>query len=622
MPLACPQKNLRHCKMLKMWKAIGVLLLVSLLTGCSNGAVTARLSQIDSVMTDHPDSALALLDSLKTEKAGWPKSQRMRYDLLTAKAQNKAYVDFTTDSVMQQVAAYYDSHGTANDRVLAHYLLGCTYRDMGEAPRAVNSFMDAIAAADTTDNDFDFYTLSSVYSQLADTYDLQLLLSDEIKARQQASKFAFRANRPYWGIYNLHLSVGAYILLNKLDSAEILQKQVIKLYQDYGYQQAALRSSRTLIHLYVESSDRLSEAKSLMDIFESKYDKFDENHNLPPSERQYFYYKGRYFEKTGQLDSAELYYKKIYESGMPLFLKEPMFKGLFNVFTKRHQPDSIAKYAQLFCEANDSSVTRKDQELTAQMAANYRYQRLQKEAMKHEAEAFRAKVSVILLIFALIAVACVALFRRKVYLDKQRKMQKEYSNAIITYQDNLRSLEMLETARKATIETIQQELGDAHKAMANINEQYENSKAELMEENETLKRKITELERQSPVAKQLEHTKEFKETDIVKRIFDLLDHPTISLSDDELDSLTKTVSLFYPPLIHDLTQAKDISVLGRRVCMLAILNLRPGDIANLLDLSSQQVSNLRLSLNHSLFGEETARTLYKNLVQRYGIYTS
>lgn len=605
-----------------MWKAIGVLLLVSLLTGCSDGAVTARLSQIDSVMTDHPDSALALLDSLKSEKAGWSKSQRMRYDLLTAKAQNKAYVDFTTDSVMQEVAAYYDSHGTANDRVLAHYLLGCTYRDMGEAPRAVNSFMDAIAAADTTANDFDFYTLSSVYSQLADAFHQQLLLSNEIEARRMASKYAFRANQPYWGVYNLHLSVSPYILLNKLDSAEILQQKVIKLFHEHGYQQAALLSSRTLIHLYVESSDRLTEAKQLMDRFESEYDKFDENHELPPSDRKYYYYKGRYYEKTGRLDSAEFYYRKMYKPDMPYTSLDPLYRGLFNVFTKRHQPDSIAKYAQLFCEANDSSVTRKDQEVTAQIAANYRYQRFQKEAIKHESEAFRARIVIVILIFALIAVACVALYRRKVYLDKQRKMQKEYSNAIITYQDNLRSLEMLETARKATIETIQQELGDAHKAMVKINEQYENSKAELMEENETLKRKITELERQSPVAKQLEHTKEFKETDIVKRIFDLLDHPTISLSDDELDSLTKTVSLFYPPLIHDLTQTKDISVLGRRVCMLAILNLRPGDIANLLDLSSQQVSNLRLSLNHSLFGEETARTLYKNLVQRYGIYTS
>lgn len=601
---------------------LSVVLQVSLLAGCTNRSVTARLSQIDSLMTNRPDSALILFDNMKAEKASWSKSQRMRYDLLKAKAQNKAFVDFTTDSVMLEVAAYYDSHGTTNDRVLAHYLLGCTYRDMGDSPRAVSSFMNAIAAADTTANDFDFYTLSCAYSQLAGIYRMQLLLANEIEVRRKAYYYAFKAKQPLMGAFDLNMAVGAYILLNDTDSAEILQKKAIALYEKFGYHQKALRASRKLMHMYVEQPNRLSEAKQLMDQFESKYDKFDENHELPPPERQYFYYKGRYYENTGRLDSAELYYKKVYKSGMPLFLKEPMYRGLFNVFVKRHQADSIAKYARLFCEANDSSVIRKDQELTAQMAANYRYQRFQKAAMEHEAEAFRAKMGVVILVFVFIAVAGVALYRRKVYLDKQRKMQEEYSNAILTYQDNLHSLEMLEIARKSTIETIQQELGNAHKAMVNINEQYENSKAELMEENEMLKRKISELERQSPVAKQLEHTKEFKESDIVKRIYDLLDHPTISLSNDELDSLTKTVSLFYPPLIHDLTQAKDITLLGRRVCILAILNLRPGDIANLLNLSSQQVSNIRLYLNHSLFGEDTARTFYKNLVQRYGIYTS
>ena len=209
-----------------------MLLVTSLLAGCTDGAVTARLAAADSLMADHPDSALALLDGMNTENTGWGKSQRMRHALLTAKAMTKAFVDFTTDSVMREVAAYYDSHGTANDRLLAHYLLGCTYRDLGEAPRAVDSFMDAIAEADTTAKDCDFYTLSTVYSQMADAFHLQLLLTNEIEARRQASKYAFMANRPYWGIYNQDMAAGAYILLNKLDSAEILQKKVIK--QNYS----------------------------------------------------------------------------------------------------------------------------------------------------------------------------------------------------------------------------------------------------------------------------------------------------------------------------------------------------------------------------------------------------
>ena len=62
--------------------------------------------------------------------------ERMREELFRAREMNKEYIDFTTDSVMKEVADWYDRHGTSNERMEAHYLLGCTYRDMGEAPRA------------------------------------------------------------------------------------------------------------------------------------------------------------------------------------------------------------------------------------------------------------------------------------------------------------------------------------------------------------------------------------------------------------------------------------------------------------------------------------------------------
>lgn len=155
--------------------------------GCTDGRYDAVLSQIDTLMEAHPDSALLRLDSIRSLKESWPKRLRMRYDLLEAKAQNKAFVDFTSDSIAKEFTKYYDSHGTANERMMAHYLLGCVYRDLGEAPHAVDCYLDAISQADTTAKDCDFYTLSCAYAQMADIYYRQLLLSYSIIARKRAS---------------------------------------------------------------------------------------------------------------------------------------------------------------------------------------------------------------------------------------------------------------------------------------------------------------------------------------------------------------------------------------------------------------------------------------------------
>ena len=70
--------------------------------GCTDGRYDAVLSQIDTLMEAHPDSALLRLDSIRSLKESWPKRLRMRYDLLEAKAQNKAFVDFTSDSIAKE----------------------------------------------------------------------------------------------------------------------------------------------------------------------------------------------------------------------------------------------------------------------------------------------------------------------------------------------------------------------------------------------------------------------------------------------------------------------------------------------------------------------------------------
>lgn len=138
--------------------------------------------------------------------------ERMERELLRARAMNKEYVPFTTDSVMLEVAGWFDRHGTPNERMEAHYLLGCAYRDMGEAPRAINAFQDAASEADTTATDCDFYTLACIYSQMAWLYGKLLLLSFEIEAHRKASHYHFLSKDTLRGLFEQKMVACTYIL--------------------------------------------------------------------------------------------------------------------------------------------------------------------------------------------------------------------------------------------------------------------------------------------------------------------------------------------------------------------------------------------------------------------------
>jgi hypothetical protein len=61
----------------------------------------------------------------------------------------------------------------------AHYMLGRAYSDMGEAPHALQCFLDAVACADTTSLECDFKTLFRVYGQIAKIYQIIIFINSK-----------------------------------------------------------------------------------------------------------------------------------------------------------------------------------------------------------------------------------------------------------------------------------------------------------------------------------------------------------------------------------------------------------------------------------------------------------
>ena len=609
-----------------MIRCLYIIIGVALMMGCTDGRYDAVLSQIDTLMEAHPDSALLRLDSIRSLKESWPKRLRMRYDLLEGKAQNKAFVDFTSDSIAKEFTRYYDSHGTANERMTAHYLLGCVYRDLGEAPHAVDCYLDAISQADTTSKDCDFYTLSCAYAQMAYIYYKQLLLTKSIEANKKASIYAFRSNQPKFAITNLVGMASSYILLNKRDSAELILKKANGLYLRYGLLQNALQSSNSLLYLYVDNPSKLKEAKELIDKYEELSTHFDRSLELRGDKRQFYYYKGKYFEEINQLDSAEYYYRKVYRPNMSFVDMDPMYRGLLSVFTKRDLSDSIAKYSRLLTMACDSSIAQKDQALTAQMAASYNYNRYQKDSLKNERIANRAQLILTLVIFIVVFAVAIVYSKWRNHLKKQEKLRTEYDSATKALENNLQTLQMLDVSYQEVIAVIKEELdktrNESHTRLEALTAEYEQNKTELEEENKRLSESIKRLEQQKTISDYLKRTSELMNTEAVKHVKDLEQKPLSHLKEKDWDMLYTEIAKYFPNILQDLNSSPKITKQKTRVCLLVSLRIQDNCIANWLDLKPNRVSNIKSELNQELFNETSARTLYNNLRRKYNIIYS
>lgn len=576
---------------------IAVIILVAvILAGCKDAKTYQMLSHIDTLIDNHPDSALQILDSLKAEKPHWARSQRMRHDLLAMKAQNKAYVSFTSDSIGKVLVDYYDSHGTPNDRILAHYLLGCVYRDLGEAPRAVDCYLDAVNQADTTAADCDYQIMGKVYSQMANIFHRQLLLEYEIESLQKFSQCAYLSRDTLSAINSLKLSASALILLNKIDSAESVLKQSLELYQKHGYTQSALQSSTMLMHLYVDNPEKLSDLKRMIDKYDAMSNLFDKHHELPPSKRQYYYYKGRYYEGNNLLDSAEYYYRKISHPNMDHVEKDPMYRGLLSVFKKRHLPDSIAKYAQLYCEVNDSSIAIKDRELTAQMTSLYNYNRNQKIAEQEKQKSRKARNLLTLIVVFFIGCSIIILWRRNV---RQKELKQLAQNLFEARKERGEIATELEKLKMRDYESLIVQKEHKEKELSSI---------------------IEALQSQIGQADLEDHFQQLKESDIVKLFNEkkLYKKGVACPTKKEWKKLEQQFRKDMQATYAVLSKA-NLSQLELRICILFILGFDDREVNAISYSVPQTISKVKRRANRKLFNVDNAQSLKNNLITRFGL---
>ena len=164
-----------------------LLVCLFFLTACQRHTGFRRLlSEADSLMRVDPDSAFRLLCCLDSAAESLPQSLRMQTLLLRCNAQNKADSLFENDSLGLLLTEYFDREGTPNQRMLAHYILGCAYRDLDDRPAAIRCFNDAVAAADTTANDCDIRQISIIYGQIGGIYNDLCLADESLEAYRMA----------------------------------------------------------------------------------------------------------------------------------------------------------------------------------------------------------------------------------------------------------------------------------------------------------------------------------------------------------------------------------------------------------------------------------------------------
>ena len=565
-------------------KVIYLLLIIMILTSCAgNRKYDDLMQRADSIMNVNDDSAkvaIRMLDGVKSQLPEFSKAQKMRYELLRHKAMNKAYISFTSDSKMKEVVDYYDRHGSANERMLANYVLGCVYRDMHEVPLALEYYNKAAEQADTTAADCDYGTLYRVYSQMGFLFSKQYLPYQLLDAFDKAEKYAYLAKDTLNAIINYQNKGDAYDYLGKKDSVVAINLRSANMFMRIGDNYNAAIALGCNYSYYIEKQDSVNAKKAFEAYFSTGY---EGNSNYGDAKAFLLCEKGRYYMFVSRLDSAFSCLNQSLKLSKSYSNKAAATKVLAQYYARVNKPVLAMKYALKSSEYNDSDLLAVRESQLQQIQAMYNYGRNQEIARKAELKAER----ITMLVYVLIAGGVVIfLLLTHLYL-KQLKKKKEkilvtkhlYDDSLLKLRQKQEELELLRTVNDRKIADVikekEQMINKLEDDLKDIRDKYSNSS---LSDVDIL----------------------LKESSIYKRIKYLELHPKEIMRENDWIELEETIEQLIPSFIPLLKNR--LNVMAYRICLLVKLEISTSSIAILLGLSSSAISKYRKVMLEKLCG--------------------
>ena len=479
-----------------------------------------------------------------------------------AQQQNQNYIPFTSDSIIKKMVAYYDHYGTSDEQIKAHYILGCVYRDLGEFPTALQCYHDALEKADTTDNKCDYSTLYRVHSQMASLFHMQFLPRNELNEIKSAYNYALLAHDTIAALRCYEHQANAYSQLHMTDSVAYYCRHSSQLYKNIGDTLSANSALSPLIYMYLEKED-WDMAENYLDTIESKSNIYNSTNKI-----HYLYnYKGLLYLGRKDYDAAKKNFYVALENSKDINALDFTYKNLCLLYQKTGEKDSLAKYSLLYCENNDTTIAKMSTVTVERMQSLYNFNRSMQIARKAEIERNKTKnfnqlLSAALLILCLLGMSVV------LYL-------KNTKNKTINKQ--IKEIEMLQST-------------------------------------------IAQLENKKQ--SQTDQLKKMEESPIIQKLKKFITHPK-KAGMAELNELKHTANDFLPNFVQSLNQfGYKLQFHETILCILIKTGFRPSEIAEILDMTPQNISNLRARLNKKMFQTDKGAKDFQERIINLGIESS
>ena len=581
-----------------------LFLFVCIFWGCEDKErtyISEKLDQVELLLDDDRlDSAHNVIGRMSSMVDDMNEGEKMRYDLLRVSCMNKMFVSLAgEEEAMLGVVGYYEEHGDADEKMESCLLMGSVYRDMGDAPMALEWFGKAVEHGNKGAKNMTL--LAKIHGQKAELFKKQHLFDNALTELDMMQNIANEME-------DKDLLVNAYsyrssVLWGKgdYDSVIVVDRECSDLLMsEYADTVRAARALYSSVGCYIEKGE-YGKALDVITFYEKYSNLFDENGNIKKGKESYYNDKGDLYFKTGCLDSAETYYRKATASSV-LNYRTLGYYGLMETFNRVSNGDSIYKYSLLTCRSYSQYFDELQTNTVQQVEGTYNYDRYRLKSVEKELEAERSRnaLIVVLGIISIIVIFTIMLWNKwkaKKKLEMEElKGDLERSKAE-TYQimNERQKLSRLLEEKNGTInELIDKSANDDVLQQEKI----ESLRVEIHRLNEALE------ETENKYSDIIEEKKGVVSSVLVKA-----DNREECLSNDDWCKLEAyTVSLYPGFYVHLRNVLPNIKLEQLQIATLVKLGFTPTQISVLLGKSVQSITNSRRRMYSKVHGGDKCTT--------------
>lgn len=549
------------------------------------------LQRVALLANTHPDSAMALLDSLRDSIFLQPRSVRMYYDLLTVKARDKAYIRHTSDSLIRSVLRYYERQDDKKHLPETYYYAGRVYSDLGDAPQALNYFIRASETSDGKDYDL----LGRIYSQIGILYLYQAVYDKALPVFRKCYQYNLLEGDSAALVYCIRNIGRTYSVLNQVDSALYYYKEADSL---------AIRLGSNFLRRRVNGE--LSAYYTQLGMYKEAYESmFMERQKIGKNDTASFCCTAaRYYFSVNQIDSAYYYSKRMTEMERYSYKKEG-YEGLARIARLRGNYEKAFEYFDKYLVYADSTSELVRTETVRKINALYNYQLREEENNRLQMQN-RQQKNYIVWITASMVVA-VALF----FAYRQNRKRKEEGRI-----NQLQKLKALEEQKyrqsQEFIEENKKRIAELEKELQEVRTTSDISRQELLHaRKQSLEKDNEQVEAYRRL--EAEAVKALETSDIFRKCHEV----DGNLSAEDWQTLTAAIDSTYSQFTHRLKDLYPVSDVELQVCLLLKIGISSTRIAQLVLRSKQAVTSIRKRLYKKVFGQEGTPDEWDKFIRNY-----